>query len=214
VGPRIGDNPVTARLTSLPTVGPNTGVAGDSTDDDPLADPRHIHLTYTHSHPCYADQPAARTWHIRADLQYGDLRLADEDPAGHVGDIRLLTVRPGAHVGPLTSLDAGNSHRISQAVLDPRTGGLNCNLTDHIGRRRGRHGTLILDQAQLTRQWRGYGLGVLLVGTAIRTLSAGCRIAACYPEPVLEPDVHRDPIDIQIAHATLGEVFAQLGRPR
>jgi hypothetical protein len=46
---------------------------------------------------------------------------------------------------------------------------------------------VILDSARLGLEWRGFGLGALLAGTAIMKLSGGARFAACYPAP-LRPD--------------------------
>lgn len=45
-------------------------------------------------------------------------------------------------------------------------------------------------------------------------MSADCRVAACYPAPATDQDTRHssyDPVDVQIAYATLGEVFEQLG---
>jgi hypothetical protein len=47
---------------------------------------------------------------------------------------------------------------------------------------------LILHDVKLAAPWRGFGLGPLLAGTAIRRLSGGARVAVCYPAPIREPD--------------------------
>ena len=64
-------------------------------------------------------------------------------------------------------------------------------------------------------QWRGFGLGALLAGTAIRKLSGGARAAACYPAPLNElteagPDDQGD-ADWDKAVAALQQVWARLG---
>jgi hypothetical protein len=45
-----------------------------------------------------------------------------------------------------------------------------------------------LHNVKLVAPWRGFGLGALLAGTAIKRLSAGARVAVCYPAPISEPD--------------------------
>jgi hypothetical protein len=195
---------------------PDTASADSCAERLPPADPRDIHLSYTHRHNLHSGHDAARAWHIRADVRYGAMCLADEDPAGHVGDIQIVTVAPNADNGPLAGLEttSANQDRICQVLFDSATGRLSRIITDHIGRRRSRRRILILHDARLTPQWRGFGLGTLLIGTAIKTVSADCRVAACYPSPAADQDTRHssyDPVDVQIAYATLGEVFEQLG---
>jgi hypothetical protein len=193
---------------------PDTASAHICVEHLPPADPHDIHLSYTHRHHLHSSH-AARTWHIRADVHYSDVRLADEDSAGHVGDIQIATVTPNADGDPLAGLDTTtNLDRIRQVLFDPATGRLTRAITDHIGRRRSRRRVLILHHACLSPQWRGFGLGTLLIGTAIKTVSADCRVAACYPAPATDQNPRHssyDPVDVQIAYATLGEVFEQLG---
>jgi hypothetical protein len=53
-----------------------------------------------------------------------------------------------------------------------------------------------------------------LTRQAIQRLSGGCRAAACYPSPLNGPDndqTDEDPIQRQVAVATLSEVWSQLG---
>ena len=45
---------------------------------------------------------------------------------------------------------------------------------------------LILNSVRLAPEWRGFGLDVLLAGTAIKKLSGGVRAAVCYPAPIDE----------------------------
>jgi hypothetical protein len=45
---------------------------------------------------------------------------------------------------------------------------------------------LILHPVPLVPEWRGFGLGALPAGTAIRKLSGGARAAVCYPAPLNE----------------------------
>ena len=47
---------------------------------------------------------------------------------------------------------------------------------------------LILHSVRLAPEWRGFGLGALLAGTAIMKLSGGVRAAVCYPAPIERAD--------------------------
>ena len=42
---------------------------------------------------------------------------------------------------------------------------------------------LVLHHVQLTPLWRGFGLGPLLAGSAIKRLSSGARVAVVHPAP-------------------------------
>jgi hypothetical protein len=182
--------------------------------------PRRNHKITTGPAPTHTDPRRARR---RCRQQRPDAhskrrsthRLADENPAGHVGDIQIITVDPNADHDPLAGLDttSANLDRICQVLLAPATGRLSRAITDHIGRRRSRRRVLILHHACLSPQWRGFGLGTLLIGTAIKTVSADCRVAACSAPATDQNPRHSsyDPVDVQIAYATLGEVFEQLG---
>jgi hypothetical protein len=68
---------------------------------------------------------------------------------------------------------------------------------------------------RLTSAWRGFGLGVLLAGTAIKKLSGSVRFAVCDPAPPPDPDadadeheVEEDPVEQAVVFATLSEVWA------
>lgn len=63
----------------------------------------------------------------------------------------------------------------------------------------------ILTWAELTPGWRGFGLGVLLAGLAMKHLSTGARGTICYPMPHLD-QVRTDEIDETIAVACMMEV--------
>ncbi len=76
---------------------------------------------------------------------------------------------------------------------------------------------LILHSVRLSPPWRGFGLGALLAGTAIRKLSSGARAAICYPAPLGDTDDpgHDDQPDDhgewQHAVASLQRVWGRLG---
>lgn len=95
------------------------------------------------------------------------------------------------------------------------TGELDPALDEHIEPLGSR--VLILDSVRLSPQWRGFGLGVLLAGTAIKKLSGGARFAACYPAPLDDnPDPGTDDTPAgSAAHrravAALGRAWSRLG---
>ena len=67
---------------------------------------------------------------------------------------------------------------------------------------------------RLTPAWRGFGLGVLLAGIAIKKLAGGVRAAVCDPRPLPDPqdaDGDKDPVEREVAVAVLSEVWTQLG---
>ncbi len=100
---------------------------------------------------------------------------------------------------------------IAEALFDPATGRLAAELDELVEPTGSR--LLILDSVRLAAEWRGFGLGVLLAGTAVEKLSGGARAAACYPTPLGEPGASRedDPVERGVAIATSSEVWAQLG---
>ena len=73
---------------------------------------------------------------------------------------------------------------IAGTIFDARTGQLDPDLDDLLEPMGDR--ILILSSVRLTPEWRGFGLGVLLAGTAIKKLSGGVRAAVCYPAPIDE----------------------------
>jgi hypothetical protein len=101
---------------------------------------------------------------------------------------------------------------VAEALFAPATGQLALELDELIEPAGSR--LLILNSVRLAPEWRGFGLGVLLAGTAMKKLSGGARLAACYPAPLAEPgdaDGEDDPVARGVAEATLSEVWAQLG---
>lgn len=91
----------------------------------------------------------------------------------------------------------------STGRLDPELDGM----LEAIGSR-----ILILGSVRLAPGWRGFGLGVLLAGTALRKLSGGARAAVCYPAPIDESGEEEvSESTRERAMKKLGEVWGQLG---
>ena len=186
----------------------------DSRDDHrPPADPSGIILTYHHEHPWwYTADDAPERWHVSADI-------CDDSghPEIHVGDIDIVMVDLDETRDPFSLLDgeSGDLGHIASTVFRPGTSDLDPDLDEQLEVFGGR--LLILDRVRLTPQWRGFGLGVMLAGTAIKKLSADARFAACYPAPL---DDDPDPAAEQTpegqaarrkAITALGRTWARLG---
>jgi GNAT superfamily N-acetyltransferase len=186
----------------------------DGRDDRrPPADPSGIILTYHHEHPWwYTPDDATESWHVSADI-CGDSGA----PEIHVGDIEIVVVDRDETRDPFSLLDgeSGDLGHIASTVFIPGSSDLDPELDEQLEVFGGR--VLILDRVQLTPPWRGFGLGVMLAGTAIRKLSADAGFAACYPAPL---DDDPDPAEEQTpegqaarrkAIAALGRTWARLG---
>jgi hypothetical protein len=175
-----------------------------TTANRPPADPWLIGLTYSHQQRWWFtgdDEPEG--WAVSADL-------ADPDhthKASHVGDLEIVLVYLECTRNPFDVLDVEDAllGRIAEILFDPATGQLDPLLDaqlEPLGSR-----LLILKTAQLTPEWRGFGLGVLLAGTAIKKLSGGVRFAVCDPAPRPDPDadeheVAEDPVEQAVVFAT------------
>ena len=176
----------------------------------PPDDPQNITLAYRHdqSWRSGADQEPG-SWHVSADVS-GDSGM---DAESHVGDMTIVVVDLYQTRDPFGLLDGEDADlgAVAGTVFNARTGELDPDLDDllePIGDR-----ILILNSVRLTPEWRGFGLGVLLAGTAIKKLSGGARAAVCYPAPISEPgDEEPDSAAArEQAIAALSRAWAQLG---
>ena len=139
------------------------------------ADPTAIELTYTHQQPVTVDTGLADTWQISADID-----LSSDTIRVHVGDIEIVELDPD-HVGD-PSTEPRHFGRLAPAVdlaLDDDGAGLHPVLQAHLSTTSGR--ILILTRAELTPDWRGFGLGVLLTGFVLKHLSRDARAANTRP---------------------------------
>lgn len=175
----------------------------------PPADPWDITLTYRHHHHWWYDaDDAVETWGVSADL----LDDSGTHVVTHVGDMSIVAVDLVDTRDPFSLLDGEDADlgAIAEVIFDPATSKLDPDLDqllEPFGNR-----ILILDSVRLTPEWRGFGLGVLLAGTAVKRLSGGVRAAVCYPAPI--GDLSGDEpgaSERQQAIASLGRTWAQLG---
>lgn len=173
----------------------------------PPADLRDIQLTYAHARPWwYTADDALVTWHVSADT--GD----DNGPGDHVGDLDITLI--GDEVSePALLLDGFDAELGHVAEVLFGDGQLDPDLDEDLEA----IGTqiLILHHVRLAPSWRGFGLGPLLAGSAIKTLSSGARAVVVYPAPLNEPtgatpDGYDDDTYDQAVTA-LQQTWAQLG---
>lgn len=179
----------------------------------PPDDPWAIDLTYRHEHPWwYGADDALETWHVAADIHKGGTGVQ-----AHVGDMSITLVDHYNTHDPFALLDGEDAElgRIAEVLFDADDGQLDPDLDEQLEPAGDR--ILILHSVQLTPRWRGFGLGALLAGTAIRKLSSGARAAVCYPAPLGErddpghDDQPDDPEEWQHAVASLQRVWGRLG---
>ena len=176
----------------------------------PPDDPWNITLTYQHDQLWWSganEEP--ESWHVSADV-FDDSGTHVES---HVGDMIIVVVDIYQTRDPFGLLDDDDADlgAIAGTVFDARTGQLDPDLDDLLEPLGDR--ILILNSVRLTPGWRGFGLGVLLAGTAIKKLSGGVRAAVCHPAPIGEPgDGEPDsPAAREQAIEALSRVWAQLG---
>lgn len=176
----------------------------------PPDDPWNITLTYRHERLWSSganEEP--ESWHVSADV-FDD---SGTHVKSHVGDMIIVIVDIYQTRDPFGLLDGEDADlgAIAGTVFDARTGQLDPDLDDLLEPLGDR--ILILNSVRLTPEWRGFGLGVLLAGTAIKKLSGGVRAAVCYPAPIDEPadgepDSHAPR---EQAIEALSRAWAQLG---
>ncbi len=175
----------------------------------PPGDPWNITLTYQHDHRWWFDADTApETWHVSADIHDDSGTHVD----AHVGDMNIVIVDIYDTRDPFSLLDGEEADLglIAEVIFDAGNGRLDPDLDERLQPLGSR--ILILNSVRLTPRWRGFGLGVLLTGTAIKKLSGGVRAAVCYPAPIDELTVGElDDSERQRAITALGRVWAKLG---
>lgn len=174
----------------------------------PPADPHDITLAYRHQHPWRFDADTApEAWHASADIYDGSGIHVE----AHVGDFHLVAVNIDEIRDPFGLLDGEDADLglIAETILSGG-GELDAGLDGRLEPFGSR--ILILKPARLEPEWRGFSLGALLAGTAIRKLASGGRGAVCYPATVsdteeedLGPEAHEQSV------RKLDRVWAQLG---
>ncbi len=165
--------------------------------------PSYIDLSYSQGHSWHDESSdALGLWRISADVRNDDAPRDPDPVVAHVGDIEILLVDP-AETDDVVGLLHGHT-----AQLDRITTTI---FASDAPAATGR--ALIVTRARIDYAWRGFGLGITLIGHAIKRLAGGCRIAACYPAPI-PGEGPNDLLDVEdpgLALIVLAELFEQLG---
>lgn len=139
-----------------------------------------IRLHY-HHRSFLLDTPndAVERWSISADLLDDETR-----EVSHIGSIEIVSVDLYDVRRPLDLLDAedGDLIMVGGEIFGAQ-GGITAALEEHLEEPIGSR-ILLLNRVQLASEWRGFGLGALLVGVALNKLSIDAVAAACYPAPL------------------------------
>ena len=149
----------------------------------PPGDPWNITLTYRHQHYWwFSADDAPETWHVSADIDDG----SGPHSGSHVGDMDITLVDAYQTRDPFALLDGQDAElgHVAGTLFDAGDGRLDPDLDEQLEPAGSQ--ILILHSVRLAPEWRGFGLGALLAGTAITKLSSGARAAVCYPAPLNE----------------------------
>src|SRR5438046_2206948 len=138
-------------------------------------DPSSITLTYQLRHYWwFSADDAPETWHVSADI---------DDGGPHVGDMDITLVDTYETHDPFALLDGQDAElgHVAGTLFDAGDGQLDPDLDERlepIGSR-----ILILHSVRLAPEWRGFGLGAPLAGTALRKPSRRARAPGWHPAP-------------------------------
>ena len=158
-----------------------------------------LRLTATTHRYVGSRSPATATWHLTAWIE-------DDNEAEEIAQLTLVTgdVTAGNLWSDLDAQEA-DLEIIASAVLVPSTGEFREDLPiEALG-----SGLIIAKTARVVPEWRGFGLGPLLVAEAITLLGDGCDIAACHPAPLVAGA--KTPATRTSAVAKLQQLWSTLG---
>ncbi|MGW4690676.1 hypothetical protein ACWEPM_38170 [Streptomyces sp. NPDC004244] len=187
------------------------------------ADPSLIHLSYHHEHPVfpYGFDETLEVWTVKAridadvlaedmaaydDVDQDTLDAVQDIPVGRMSFVRVRMFGPDH---PFEAMDSytGDVCRIGETVLDVASGEWNSAFEEALAHPVG--DLLVMDRVILDPAWRGFGLGPVLAGAAIRRLSKDCVAVACEPGSAdgrdLTGDQHRE------VAAKLADTWSRIG---
>lgn len=126
-------------------------------------------------------------WHVSADIY----DLEAETVTEHVGSFVFYRIEPVETYdlfGVMDGWDADLGH-IAEMVIDPGTGEIDDDLRDKMAGFES--DLLVLCSAELEEHWRGFGIGPVLAGHAIKHLGHGCLGVVLQPASIL-PETEQD----------------------
>ncbi|WP_432190423.1 hypothetical protein [Streptomyces sp. Tue6028] len=187
------------------------------------ADPSLISLSYHHEHPLQALEfdDTLEVWTVSARIDadvlaeelaaYSDMDQESLDAVQDVavGRMSFVRVRMFGPDHPFEAMDSytGDVARIGEVVLDVATGEWEPAFEAVLGHPVG--DLLFMGRVILEPAWRGFGLGPVLAGMAIRRLSQDCVVVACEPGSADGRELTED--EQREATAKLGRVWEQIG---
>lgn len=158
-------------------------------------DPSLIQLSYHHEHPIpsYEFEDTLEVWRVNvridADVLAVDMAAyedVDQETLDAVEDITVgrmsfVRVRMFGPDHPFHAMDSytGDVCRIGETLLDVASGQWDTAFEEALAHTVG--DLLVMDRVILEPAWRGFGLGPVLAGAAIRRLSSDCVAVACEP---------------------------------
>lgn len=146
--------------------------------DDLPANPMAVELTSVHRrvwHHQTRENPMPEQWEISADVE--DFFPCRDFRKRHVGQFSLTIADLHREPTLLDRFDLGEwaFDFLTEAVTEP--GQLHPELDEQIGAGPGR--MVIVRHFELTKPWRGHGLGAALLASALYSFAPGARLAAC-----------------------------------
>ncbi|MFD9688436.1 hypothetical protein ACFXPX_32760 [Kitasatospora sp. NPDC059146] len=150
----------------------------------------------------------------RAGVQQASAATADDDGCPHrllVGEFVFYRIRWGAGMNPFWAMEEETQglYEIAEAIFNEERNDYSKEFTDLADMVIGGSDLLVLDHAELTGPWRGFGLGPILAAEAIDRLNGGCGAVLLHPAPITTDDLTFD----QFKHASkrLEETWAKVG---
>lgn len=188
------------------------------------ADPSLISLVYRHEHPvsAYEFEDTLEVWEVTAridaDVLAESMAQAEDVEDDTLDDLRDMVVGRMSFVrvrmfGPDRPWEAMDSYTgdvagIGEVVLDVASGEWAPDFAAALAHPVG--DLLVMDRVILEPAWRGFGLGPVLAGSAIRRLSADCVAVVCEPGSA-EGQSEQTDAELEQARGKLAAVWAQIG---
>lgn len=151
-----------------------------------------------------SDRPSF--WHVSADLHDFD----KDTVTGRVGSFVFYRIEPVETSDLFGVMDGHDADlgRIAEVIIDSSTGDINDALRDQMAGFES--DMLVLCSAQLEESWRGFGLGAVLAGQAIRQLGHGCLGVVLQPASIL-PETRRDEETRKRAAKKISKAWGKIG---
>lgn len=178
------------------------------------ANPLSISLTFSHQRLWWQvddEDHIPESWHVSADVwEFAQCRPGSV----HVADVSLVISDLRQETNLLDAVDVEDwaLDFIAETVIDPKQGLLHPELDDRITD--GPPRMIILRHLRLTEEWRGFGLGGVLIASVLRALEPGARLAVCRVSALDFAHESPDRISAELASVRIGQLLERLGFER